>query len=225
MTYRLNESSLDSQTTPRNLVAPSFFARVMAWLMASFAATGLGLFLFGPFIPSTWVLPLSFLVLAVLLASAFVKNNQKIAAPLAIGIPMLLGAITYPLLNYYVTMGAGDLIILSAAGALVIFGGMALWGWTTKKDVSGWGKPLFIITLGLIAMSILNIFMGASWLGLLVAGAVLVVFSLWTIHDVQSLKSANSNGTTAHPATYALNLWLNIWNLFMALLRIFSHFR
>lgn len=206
-------------------VNPRFFGQVMTWMAGSFLATGVGIFLLGPLIPVSWVMPLSFLILGVLLVSAFVRQNQYIAGPLAIGIPLLLSAISYPLLNSYVQAGAGDTIILAAVGALVIFGGMAIWGWTTPANVSGWGKPLFFITLGLIAMSILNIFLGLSWLGLLIAFGVLAAFSLWTVYDVQSVKNAQKYGTEAHPATYALNLWLDLWNIFMSLLRIFSSFR
>lgn len=217
--------SYDSlQQTSRKTVPvnPRFFAQVMTWMAGSFLATGVGIFLFGPLIPISWVLPLSLLTGLILFVSAFIRQNQYIAGPLAIGIPLLISAISYPTLNYYVQTGAGNLIVLAAVGAIVIFGGMAIWGWTTPADVSGWGKPLFFITLGLIAMSLLNLFIGASWLGLLISVGVLAAFSLWTVYDVQSLKNAQKYGTNAHPATYALDLWLDLWNIFMSLVRILT---
>lgn len=222
----MNYDSLKQQTsTGAPAVNSRFFGQVMTWMMGSFIAMGAGIFLIGPFIPPSAVLPVSLLIVGILVVSAFMRYNRAFAGPFALIIPAALGAISYPLLNYYVSSGSGNIVFMAAAGAIIIFGAMAIWGWTTPANVSGWGRPLFFITLGLIAASILNIFIGASWLGFVIAMAVLVVFSMWTVYDIQNLKSASRDGSDIHPATYALNLWLNIWNIFMSLLRILGSFR
>jgi len=220
MTYPVMQQTPTSPATN-----PKFFAQVMTWLAGSFVAMAVGVFFFGPLIPASLVLPLYFVALGVMIVSAFVRLNRYVAGPLAIAIPTILGTISYPMLNSYVEAGMGGLIFQAAVGAIVIFGGMAIWGWTTPSNIQGWGKPLFFITLGLIAVSLLNILIGASWLGTLIAMGALVLFSIWTMYDIQSLKNAAKYGTTAHPATYALNIWLDLWNIFMSLLRIMSAFR
>ncbi len=204
---------------------PKFFAQVMTWLAGSFVAMAVGVFFFGPLVPPALALPLYFVALGVMIVSAFVRMNHYIAGPLAVAIPTILGTISYPVLNSYVEAGMGSLIFQAAIGAIVIFGGMAIWGWTTPANIQGWGKPLFFITLGVIAVSLLNIVIGAPWLGTLIAMVVLVLFAIWTMYDIQSLKNAAKYGTDVHPATYALNIWLNLWNIFMSLLRILSAFR
>lgn len=204
---------------------PRFFAQVMTWMAGSFLASAVGIFLLGPLIPPSWILPLSLVMIAVMVGSIFVRLNRYFSGGFALLFPLLLSAISYPTLNYYVQSGSGDLVVLAALGALVIFGGLALWGWTTPVNVSGWGRPLFFVTLGLIAMSVVNLFLGLSWLGLLIAFAVLAAFSLWTVYDMQQVKRAQKYGTEIHPAVYALSLWLDLWNIFMSLLRIFSAFR
>lgn len=203
-------------------VNSTFFGRVMTWLAVSFVASGAGIFLLGPILPSTVLFGFSILVLISMIVASFTRafQNPTFAKVFAIAVPLALSASAYPLLNSYVASGAGNLIIIAAVGALVIFGGMAFWGWTTKKDISGWGMPLFFITLGLVAMSLTNLFLGIGWLSTVISMAVIVVFSIWTMYDIQSIKNAEKHGTTTHPAIYALNLWLDIWNIFISLLNL-----
>lgn len=206
---------------------PRFFGQVMTWLAGGFAAALLGILLIGPFIPPTLIMPLYFVALGLLLLSAFVRKAAKyLAGPLAIAIPAIVGAVSYPALNYYVQSGMGDLIVMAAAGTVVVFGSMAIWGWTTKKDLSGWYKPMFFILLGVIVISLLNAFvfhLGA--LQVLIAIGSLVIFSIYSVMDIQSLKNADKYGTDIHPGVFALNIFLDIWNIFMSLLRILSIFR
>lgn len=115
----------------------------------------------------------------------------------------------------------GSIVIEAAVGTAIVFGSMAIWGWTTKKDLSGWYKPMFFILLGIIAVSLLNVFVfQLGGLQLLIAIGALVIFSIYSVMDIQRLKNAEKYGTTAHPAMYALNIFLDIWNIFVALLRI-----
>lgn len=221
-----------SYTEMRNIrtapaTEPRFFARVMTWLAAGFGAAFVGIMILGPMIPQSLLMPLYFVALGVLIFSAFARKAAKaLAGPLAIAIPVILGAIAYPVLNYYIASGMGDIVTMAAVGTAIIFGSMAVWGWTTTKDLSGWYKPMFFILLGVIAISLLNAFLfHVSGLGLLIAVGVLVLFSIYTVMDIQSLKNAEKYGTNASPAMYALNIFLNIWNIFMALLRILSAFR
>lgn len=213
------------QTSPA--AEPRFFSRVMTWLAFAFAASALGTFILGPLIPPALLMPLYFVALGALLLAAFVRKFAAAAAgPLAIVIPVILGAILYPTLNLYLTNGMGSIVIEAAVGTAVVFGSMAVWGWTTKKDLSGWYKPMFFILLGIIAISLLNVFVfHLGVLEILVAFGALIVFSIYSVMDIQSLKNAEKYGTTASPAMFALNLFLDIWNIFVSLLRILSIFR
>lgn len=206
---------------------PRFFGQVMTWLAAGFGAALVGIVVIGPMIPVALMMPLYLLALGVLIFSAFArKSAKKLAGPLAIAIPAILGTIFYPTLNFYVSSGLGDIITMAAAGTVVIFTSMAIWGWTTKKDLSGWYKPMFFMLLGIIAMSLLNIFIfQVSSFQLVIAMVVLVLFSVYTVMDIQSLKNAQRQGTDAHPASFALSIFLNIWNIFVSLLHILTAFR
>lgn len=206
---------------------PRFFGQVMTWLAIAFAAAGAGTFILGPFIPASWVMPLSLLALGVLLVSAFVRKALPvIAGPLAIFIPVILGVTLYPLLNSMAAAGMGGIIVQALVGTAVVFTGMAIWGWTTTKDLSGWYKPMFFILLGIIAVSLLNVFVfQLGTLGLLISVGTLVLFSIYTMMDLQSVKNAEKHGTNTPPAVYALNIFLDIYNIFVSLLRILSAFR
>ncbi len=225
MTYSdFSESTL---STTKQAANPRFFGQVMTWLAAAFGAATIGTLILGPIIPQDLVLPLYFVALGALILSAFVRKvGEALAGPLAIIIPTILGIALYGTLNSMVAAGGGGIIVMALLGTAIVFGSMAVWGWTTTKDVSGWGKPLFFMLLGVIAISLLNTFVfGLPLLSLLISVVVLVLFSIYTIVDIQSLKNAQKYGTSASPATYALNIFLNIYNIFVSLLRILSFFR
>jgi len=215
-----------SQSTSRQIAESRFFSKVMTWLMFAFASTAVGIVILGPLVPAGLQMPLYFVALAVLLFSGFVRKAAPyLAGPLAIGIPAILGIIFYPLLNSYVNSGMGGILIEAAVGTAVVFGSMALWGWTTKKDLSGWYKPMFFAVLGIIAISLLNIFVfRLGFLEIAIASAVLIAFSIYTVMDIQRLKIMDRNGSTEHPGVMALSIFLDIWNIFASLLRILSIF-
>lgn len=205
---------------------PRFFSKVMTWLAFSFLAAIVGTVMIGPTIPPALLMPLYLVALGVLIFAAFArKAAQALAGPLAIAIPTILGIVIYPTLNFYVSSGAGDVVTMAMAGTAIIFTLMAIWGWNAKKDLSGWYKPMFFILLGVIAVSLLNAFVfQLGGLQLMIAIVVLVMFSIYTVMDLQSLRNAEKYGTTAHPAMFALNIFLNIWNIFVSLLQILGIF-
>lgn len=221
MTY----SVMNNTPQAPDKVAPQYFARVMTWLAASFGIAAVGTFFLGPMVPESMIMPLYLLLLGVMLASAFIRKwGEALTIPLAIGVPLILGAVTFRTLEFYLAEGMGGIVVTAAAGTAFIFGGMAIWGWTTKKDLSSWYGPMFFILLGVIGMSLINVFfLQLPTMGFLIAVGVLVVFSIYTVMDIQSLRKAYQDGNTLiHPATRALNLFLNIINIFFSLLRILS---
>lgn len=222
MTY--TDQRISTRTPAAN---PKFFSQVMTWLAVAFGGMLFGVIVLGPLIPPALLTPMYFVVLGVLLLSAFVRSAAKyLAGPMAVVVPTVIGAISYPMLNYYVQTGLGSLIALAAAGTVVVFGSMAVWGWTTKKNLTGWYKPMFFILLGIIAVSLLNAFVfHLALIQVVIAVAALVVFSIYSMMDIQSLKNAQRYGTDAHPGIFALNIFLDIWNIFTSLLRILSVFR
>ena len=105
------------------------------------------------------------------------------------------------------------------------FGGMSLWGYTTKKDLSSMGAFMGMGLFGIVIASLVNIFLMSSMLQWMVSVAAVVIFTGMTAWDVQSIKQTYSEGYGSEAndkmAVFgALRLYLDFINLMMSLLRL-----
>jgi uncharacterized protein len=105
------------------------------------------------------------------------------------------------------------------------FGTMALWGYTTKRDLSGMGAFMLMGLIGLLIASVVNIFMMSSMLQWVVSVAGVAIFTGLTAFDTQRIKQnyAESWGSEANDkmAVFgALSLYLNFINAFQFLLSL-----
>ncbi|GFE65620.1 Bax inhibitor-1/YccA family protein [Litoreibacter roseus] len=113
----------------------------------------------------------------------------------------------------------------------IAFAGLSLWGYTTKKDISGWGSFLIMGVLGLIVASLINIFIGSPAIMFAVSIIGVLIFAGLTAYDTQNIK----NTYLAHAAhgdqewlgkaaiMGALSLYLDFINMFMFLLQLFGN--
>jgi FtsH-binding integral membrane protein len=108
------------------------------------------------------------------------------------------------------------------------FGALSLYGYTTKRDMSGIGSFLIMGLFGIIIASLVNIFIGSSMVQFVVSVIGVLVFAGLTAYDTQRLKNdyiygyASQGGDVAERAaiTGALSLYLNFINLFTLLLQL-----
>ncbi|MEM7695623.1 MAG: Bax inhibitor-1/YccA family protein [Pseudomonadota bacterium] len=108
------------------------------------------------------------------------------------------------------------------------FGALSLYGYTTKKDLSGWGSFLFMGLIGIIIASLVNIFLQSSALGFAVSVIGVLVFAGLTAYDTQRIKEmyyVGDDGTVASRKAImgALSLYLNFINMFVMLLSLFGN--
>ncbi len=108
------------------------------------------------------------------------------------------------------------------------FGALSLFGYTTKKDLSGWGSFLFMGLIGIILASIVNIFLGSSALQFAISVIGVLVFAGLTAYDTQQIKEMYYEGDSTLVAGRkaimgALRLYLDFINLFMFLLQFFGN--
>jgi FtsH-binding integral membrane protein len=108
------------------------------------------------------------------------------------------------------------------------FAGMSLYGYTTKKDLSGWGSFLFMGLIGIIIASVVNLFLHSSALQFVVSAAGVLIFTGLTAYDTQRIKESYYEGDGAVVAGKkavfgALQLYLDFINLFIMLLRFFGN--
>ena len=113
----------------------------------------------------------------------------------------------------------------------IAFAALSLYGYTTKRDISGWGAFLMMGVVGLIVASIVNIFLGSPALAFAVSIIGLLIFAGLTAYDTQRIKveyvQHASYGDTEwlgkSAILGALNLYMNFINIFMFLLQFMGN--
>lgn len=105
------------------------------------------------------------------------------------------------------------------------FGAMSIYGYTTKRDLTGMGQFLIMGLIGLIIASIVNMFMQSSALGFATSVIGVLIFVGLTAYDTQKLKgmyyqvAGNSEALAKASIMGALNLYMDFINIFIYLLR------
>ena len=119
-----------------------------------------------------------------------------------------------------------------AFGATALyFGIMAGYGYLTKKDLSGWAKPLFFGLIAMLIVSVIGMLAGLGGLDILLCCAGIILFACYTAYDTQKIKAAYfayaGNEELAKKASIyaALELYLDFINLFLYILRLFARRR
>jgi hypothetical protein len=113
----------------------------------------------------------------------------------------------------------------------IAFAGLSLWGYTTKKDISGWGSFLIMGVIGLIVASIVNIFLASPAIMFAVSILGVLIFAGLTAYDTQRIKTDYIQHAQAMDSEWlgksaimgALNLYLDFINLFMFLLQFMGN--
>jgi uncharacterized protein len=108
------------------------------------------------------------------------------------------------------------------------FGALSLWGYTTKRDLTGWGSFLIMGVFGLIIAMIVNIFLQSSALQFAVSAIGVLVFAGLTAYDTQKIKEMYFEGDSTLVAGRkaimgALRLYLDFINLFLFLLQFLGN--
>lgn len=104
------------------------------------------------------------------------------------------------------------------------FGLMALFGYTTGRDLSRWGSLLMMGLLGLVLAWIVNLFVGGDSLSFVLSALGVIIFTALTAYDIQKIKNmsflaGDNEARTKHGIFGALMLYLDFINIFLNLLR------
>jgi FtsH-binding integral membrane protein len=113
----------------------------------------------------------------------------------------------------------------------ISFAGLSLWGYTTKKDISGWGSFLIMGVIGILVASIVNIFLGSPAIMFAISVLGVLIFAGLTAYDTQRIKTdylqhaqmMDSEWLGKSAIMGALNLYLDFINLFMFLLQFLGN--
>ncbi len=125
----------------------------------------------------------------------------------------------------------GVSIIQTFLVTAIAFAGLSLYGYTTKKDLSGWGTFLIMGVIGLIVASIVNLFIGSGIMTLAISAIGVLIFAGLTAYDTQSIKQEYIDHAQHGDTEWlgksvimgALRLYLDFINMFMFLLQFLGN--
>ena len=168
------------------------------------------------------------------LALVFVLSGliHKLSAGMATTLFMLYSALTGLTLSsiflVYTYSSIASTFVVSGG----MFGIMSLYGYTTKRDLSGFGNMLFMALIGIVLASLVNFWLKSEALMWAITYIGVIVFVGLTAYDTQKLKNIGEQIDTRDTSTLrkysilgALTLYLDFINLFLMLLRIFGNRR
>jgi FtsH-binding integral membrane protein len=136
----------------------------------------------------------------------------------------LMGVSLATIFIAYTSTSIARVFFISAS----VFGAMSLYGYSTKKDLTGFGSFLIMGLIALIIASIVNIFLKSSALEFATSIIGVFIFIGLTAYDTQRIKQSfymfagNSEMTAKAAVMGALNLYMDFINLFLMLLRFFG---
>ena len=122
----------------------------------------------------------------------------------------------------------GESIAVTFFATAGAFAGLSLYGYTTKKDLSGFGSFLIMGVIGLIIASLVNLFLQSSAFAFVISGLGVLIFAGLTAYDTQRLKMQYDQlrGTEFMGKAVimgALSLYLDFINMFMFLLQFLGN--
>lgn len=164
----------------------------------------------------------------VIYLSARIMRMSFFSASLCFAAYSILNGVTMSFIFMAYTTESIAQTFLITAGT---FGAMSLVGFFIKKDLSGLGRMLIMLLIGLIIASVINIFLASSTIAVILNYLGVIIFVGLTAYDTQKIKQmlqyssyyGISEQTQKMALLGSLTLYLDFINMFLYLLRIFGN--
>jgi modulator of FtsH protease len=198
--------------------AHAVFGQVMGLVAVTVGCTALGAYIGRNLAGgTTFLLFLGAFACVVGLNIAASRDREQLAIGLLFGLGLLLGMACGPLLAVYAK--ADPAALWQAAGATGAFiAALGAVGYATRRDLSSWARTLFWALLALIVFGFISILIAIPHANLIYTVLGLVIFGGFTIFDFNRLRRANM----ASAVPIAASIFLDIFNVFLLLLRVFG---
>jgi FtsH-binding integral membrane protein len=225
-------------STPLSVAASaSFLPKVYGWMTAGLALTALASVFT---LSSEGLLQLIFgnrlvfygLIIGelglVIAMSAAINRISSLTATLMFLLYSALNGVTFASIFLVYTQSSIASTFLVASGT---FAAMSLFGYATKRDLTGWGSFLFMGLIGIIIASLVNLFLHSAMITWITSYLGVFIFVGLTAYDTQKLKRIGeggfADGESRKKAAIlgALTLYLDFINLFLMMLRIMGNRR
>ena len=148
----------------------------------------------------------------------FLRKSPGLNVALLFIFTFLTGITLVPLLGLVLARQGVGAIAQAFGMSTIVFGVMSIFALKTKADLANMGKMLLISLIVVVICSLVNLFLGSPMFQVLIAGAAVVLFSLFVAYDTQNIV----RGLYADPVQAAVSLYLDFLNIFVSLLQLFG---
>lgn len=234
--YESNYGQTITVSPTQQLAMSRYVSRTYGWMFLGLLVTGLVSYLvasseaaINAIIRNQWMffgVVIAQLGIVMSLSMAYQRLTAAMATLGFLAYSALTG-LTFSVIFLVYTMSSIGSVFMITAG---MFGGLALFGTVTKKDLTGLGAFVGMGLWGLILVGLANMFIQSESLSLGLSVVSVLVFAGLTAYDAQKIRamayqaatSGNANEGDKSAVFGALMLYLNFINLFWALLRLFG---
>ena len=177
--------------------------------------------------PLKWVVMLAPLGVVFLFGRMVNRISVASAQALFWGFSALMGLSISYIFAVYTGMSIAQTFVITA----IAFAGLSLFGYSTKRDLSGMHSFLIMGLIGLIVAMIVNIFLGSPAIMFAISIIGVLIFAGLTAYDTQNIKTTYLQMANGGDIQWieksaimgALSLYLNFLNMFMLLLVLFGN--
>ena len=200
----------------------TLLGKVLGLLAFAFVFTCAGVVVGSRLGPGTYLLGLigSLVLVFTLMA---VRDKSPINLVLLYAFATFEGLFIGPLLDSFIGCGMGSIVLDAAAGTAGIALLAGMYGYTTKRDLSGLGSILFIGLIGVVVTSLIGFFLQLAFLSVIISMVVVALFSGYIIYDMNRL-ARTKYATEGDAIMFTVGLYLDLLNIFLALLQLLSIF-
>ncbi|MFA7685866.1 MAG: Bax inhibitor-1 family protein [Candidatus Gracilibacteria bacterium] len=214
----------ENNIATRTQMGPTFFGKVMTFfalaVLSSAAAVYITMHYFMQYFMQTPQLIYVFFVveLLMILTSRWWSQKSPLNRILFVAFTFITGITVAPLIAVLAASASGSTILMQALLATgLMFAATAVIGWTTSYNLSGLRGFLMMGLIGMIIVGVIGIFI--PWgnnMEMIYSGMGVLLFAGFTMYDIQKIKQYPENMYIEA----ALNLYLDIFNLFLYILRL-----
>ena len=174
--------------------------------------------------PLIWLVMLAPLGMVIYLSARINKMSASKARTTCFTFSGIMGLS----LSYVVMMFTAESLVTTLLITSASFGSLSLYGYTTKRDLTGMGSFLFMGLVGIILASIVNIFMQSAAMQFAISVIGVLIFAGLTAYDTQAIKQMYYSGDGREVAEKkavlgALRLYLDFVNMFLFLLQFLGN--
>ncbi len=172
--------------------------------------------------PLKWVIMFAPLLMIFGFGAVMQRASAQAAQLFFFVFATLIGVSLSSIFIFYTSFSIVQTFLVTA----IAFAGLSLWGYTTKKDISGWGSFLIMGVIGLLVAMIINIFLGSPAIMFAISALGVLIFAGLTAYDTQNIKNMYLQHAAHGDQEWldksaihgALSLYLDFLNMFQFLL-------